>query len=91
MVQHETWDWIIDGFKYDPETQVKPRTVEYYVTLLRLFALWAQNGGQSTVVRRVFSQHASLGVDGSNIKGSCQKGQYRLATDMVNLYHKRQK
>ena len=36
----------MEGFKYELETQVKPKTVEYYIDHARVFTRWAQNGGQ---------------------------------------------
>ena len=45
MVQSGTWEWLLQGFKFELETQVKPRTVEYYYEHARLFARWAQNQG----------------------------------------------
>lgn len=45
MVQNLTWEWLLEGFKFDLEIQVKPKTVEYYYSHARLFARWAQNCG----------------------------------------------
>ncbi len=45
MVQSGTWEWLLQGFKFELETEVKPRTVEYYYKHARLCARWAQNQG----------------------------------------------
>ena len=46
MVQNTSWEWLLEGFKFDLETQVKPKTVEYYYDHARIFMQWAQNEGQ---------------------------------------------
>jgi site-specific recombinase XerD len=46
MVQNGSWEWLLEGFKFDLETEVKPRTVEYYYDHARLFVRWAQNRGR---------------------------------------------
>ena len=28
MVQNDSWEWLLTGFKIDLETQVKPKTVK---------------------------------------------------------------
>ena len=40
MVRSGTWEWLLQGFKFELETQVKPRTVEYYYEHARFFARW---------------------------------------------------
>ncbi len=45
MVQNGTWKWLLQGFKFELETQGKPRTVEYYYEHARFSARWAQNQG----------------------------------------------
>lgn len=46
MAQKGTWQWLLEGFKYELETEVKPKTVEYYTVHARIFIHWAQNSGQ---------------------------------------------
>ena len=46
MAKNETWDWLLEGFKFDLETQVKPKTVDYYYQNTRRFARWANNTAQ---------------------------------------------
>jgi site-specific recombinase XerD len=46
MVQNGTWEWLLEGFKLELETQVKAKTVDYYYSHARYFALWAQNEGK---------------------------------------------
>jgi len=41
MVQQNTWQWALDGFKYELELQVKPKTVDYYHSRVKIFAKWA--------------------------------------------------
>ncbi|MBT3363237.1 MAG: tyrosine-type recombinase/integrase [Chloroflexi bacterium] len=41
MVQQNTWQWALDGFKYELELQVKPKTVDYYHSRVKSFAKWA--------------------------------------------------
>jgi integrase/recombinase XerD len=46
MVQkHESWQWLLEGFKYELEAQVRPKTVEYYYDHARIFARWAESAG----------------------------------------------
>lgn len=57
MVQDGTWEWLLEGFKFDLETQVKPKTVEYYYDRARLFARWAQKGAQVGDPRLLTKRH----------------------------------
>jgi len=43
MVQNRTWEWLLEGFKLELETQVKAKTVDYYYSRACYFARWAQN------------------------------------------------
>ena len=44
MVQNEgSWQWLLEGFKYELEAQVRPKIVEYYYDHARIFVRWAQN------------------------------------------------
>lgn len=36
----------MEGFKYELETEARPKTVEYYIDHARIFIRWAQDGGQ---------------------------------------------
>lgn len=42
MVQNGSWQWLLEGFKIDLETQVKRRTVKDYCDHVSYFARWAQ-------------------------------------------------
>ena len=46
MVQNGSWEWLLEGFKFDLETEVRPRTVEYYHDHARIFVHWAQHQGR---------------------------------------------
>jgi site-specific recombinase XerD len=46
MVQNTSWEWLLEGFKFDLETQVKRKTVEYYYDHARLFVRWVQSEGR---------------------------------------------
>lgn len=44
MVQRdESWRWLLEGFRYELEAQVRPRTVEYYYDHARVFVRWAES------------------------------------------------
>ena len=43
MVQNDSWEWLLTGFKIDLETQVKPKTVKDYCDHVSHFARWAEN------------------------------------------------
>ncbi len=45
MVQNNTWEWLLEGFRFDLEARTKPKTVEYYSDRIGIFARWANNGG----------------------------------------------
>ena len=46
MVQKDgNWQWLLEGFKFDLEAQVRPRTVEYYCDLARIFVHWVESVG----------------------------------------------
>jgi site-specific recombinase XerC len=48
MVQNEgSWQWLLEGFKYELEAQVRPKTVEYYYDHARIFVHWVENTGIS--------------------------------------------
>jgi hypothetical protein len=38
-------EWLLKGFKYDLETTVRPKTVEYYTGEIRRFLRWAESAG----------------------------------------------
>jgi len=42
MVQNVSWEWLIQGFKIELETQLKPKTVKDYCGHISYFARWAQ-------------------------------------------------
>ena len=37
------WQWLLEGFKYELEAEVRPRTVEYYYDHARIFVRWAES------------------------------------------------
>jgi site-specific recombinase XerD len=41
-----SWEWLLEGFRFDLETQVKRRTVEYYYSHVSYFVRWCQNDGK---------------------------------------------
>ena len=43
MPQNGTWEWLLEGFEFDLETRVKPRTVRYYIDHVRIFVRWAKD------------------------------------------------
>jgi len=46
MVQKDgSWQWLLEGFKYELEARVRPKTVEYYHDHARIFARWAESAG----------------------------------------------
>jgi len=47
MVQHVSWEWLLEGFNIDLETQLKPRTLKDYCDHVSYFARWAQNNNKS--------------------------------------------
>ncbi|NQT48768.1 MAG: phage integrase N-terminal SAM-like domain-containing protein, partial [Chloroflexi bacterium] len=49
MVQNVTWEWLLEGFKFDLETEVKPKTVEYYCDHARVFIRWIQEQTQTGI------------------------------------------
>ena len=57
MVRNGIWYWLLEGFKFDLETQVKPKTVEYYYDRARLFARWAQERAQVGDPRLLTKRH----------------------------------
>ena len=57
MVQSGKWEWLLEGFNFDLETQVKPRIVAYYYDHARLFVRWAQKEGQVGDPRLITKNH----------------------------------
>ena len=46
MVQKDgSWQWLLGGFKFDLEAQVRPKTVEYYYDHARIFVRWVETSG----------------------------------------------
>lgn len=46
MVQKDgSWQWLLEGFKFDLEAQVRPKTVEYYYDHTRIFVRWMETTG----------------------------------------------
>ena len=48
MVQNDSCEWLLTGFKFDLETQVKPKTVKDYCDHVSYFARWAENNDKGT-------------------------------------------
>ena len=48
MVQNDSWEWLLAGFKIDLETQVKAKTVKDYCYQVSYFARWAENNDKGT-------------------------------------------
>jgi site-specific recombinase XerD len=48
MVQKDSWEWLLDGFKIDLETQVKPKTVKDYCSHIAYFVRWAESNCKIT-------------------------------------------
>jgi len=46
MVQIDgNWQWLLEGFKFEMEAQVRPKTVEYYYDHVRIFVRWVETTG----------------------------------------------
>jgi len=46
MVQKKgRWQWLLEGFKFELEAQVRPKTVEYYYDHARIFVRWVEATG----------------------------------------------
>jgi site-specific recombinase XerC len=51
MVQKDgSWQWLLEGFRYELEAQVRPKTVEYYYDHVRVFVRWVEKVGISAPV-----------------------------------------
>lgn len=37
-----SWRWLLEGFRYELEAQVRPRTVDYYYDHARIFVRWVE-------------------------------------------------
>ena len=46
MVQNDSWEWLLTGFKIDLETQVKPKTAKDYCDHVSYFARWARDNNK---------------------------------------------
>jgi hypothetical protein len=40
-----SWQWLLEGFRFDLEAQVRPKTVEYYYEHVRIFVRWVEDAG----------------------------------------------
>lgn len=46
MVQKDgNWQWLLEGFKFELEARVNPKTVEYYYDHARIFVRWLETTG----------------------------------------------
>ena len=45
-----SWQWLLEGFRYELEAQVRPKTVEYYYDHVRVFVRWVEKVGISDPV-----------------------------------------
>jgi len=56
MVQSNSWEWLLEGFKFELETSVKRSTVDYYINHTKLFVRWATTenliGNPSLITKR---------------------------------------
>jgi len=55
MVQNDSWERLLEGFRIDLETQVKPKTVKDYRDHVSYFARWAQDNNKkdpSSITKR---------------------------------------
>ena len=58
MVQVQTsLEWLLEGFKYELESTVRPKTVEYYCGEVRRFLRWAHATGVSSDIRLITKHH----------------------------------
>jgi integrase/recombinase XerD len=60
MVQSVTWEWLIQGFKIDLETQVKPKTVKDYCNHVSYFSRWVQEnqkGDPPSILKRDIQEY----------------------------------
>lgn len=46
MVQNRSWEWLLEGFKIDLETQLKTKTIKDYCDHVCYFAQWAQDSNK---------------------------------------------
>ena len=46
MVKNVSWEWLIQGFKIELETQLKPKTVKDYCDHISYFARWSQDNNK---------------------------------------------
>lgn len=87
MVQKDTlWGWLLQGFKYELDTQVAPRTVKYYYDRVCYFSRWALGQGldnpQSSTKRDVqayfhYLAHTRDTIEGGNgSRRTVQRGRY---------------
>lgn len=51
------WTWLVDGFKYDLETETKPNTVAYYLHHVTAFVCWAKNAGNVPDPEQLSKRH----------------------------------
>jgi len=49
--------WLLEGFKYELETTVRPKTVEYYTGEIRRFLRWAESAGVPSDIRLITRHH----------------------------------
>jgi len=47
MVQQASWEWLLEGFKIDLETRLKPKTLKDYCNHVSYFARWARDNNKN--------------------------------------------
>ena len=60
MVQDFSWEWLIQGFKIELETHLKPKTVKDYYYHLCYFSRWIQanqKGNPSSISKRDIQEY----------------------------------
>ncbi len=50
-------EWLLQGFKYELEVKVKPKTVEYYCGHVSRFLGWARTAGLANDIRLISKHH----------------------------------
>ena len=60
MQEKTNLEWLLEGFRYDLELTVRPKTVDYYYGGSCRFIKWIQNTENVTEIDRILKKHVQL-------------------------------
>lgn len=94
MVQKDVnWQWLLEGFKFDLEAQIRPKSVEYYYDHSHLFVRWLEKTGivnpQLLTKRDLTSFFHYITTDSPTVKRNVRPGEEAHHAESLRFHYYR--